>query len=90
MCVCESDLVKMKLHLITRRYYPGIRYNDEALGRVAEDLGIRFEKSIRDLPPEEQADLAATVYHCLPESTGPSRKGAREEAQRARGSKAEA
>jgi transposase len=90
MCVCESDLVKMKLHLITRRYYPGIKYNEQALGRVAEDLGIRYEKSIRNLPPAEQADLAATVYHCLPESTGPSRQGALAQAQRARGQKTEA
>ncbi|KPV40403.1 hypothetical protein AN478_06275 [Thiohalorhabdus denitrificans] len=68
MCVCESDLIKMKLHLITRRYYPGIKYNEEALGRVADDLGIRFEREIRDLDTDRQADLAATVLNALPES----------------------
>ena len=84
MCVCEHDLVRMKLHLITRRFYPGIKYNEDALGRVAEDLGIRFEKAIRDLPPAEQADLAAAVYNSLPESAGESRSGAIQEAERAR------
>ena len=74
MCVCERDLVRMKLHLITRRYYPGIKYNEEALGRAAADLGIQFEKSIRDLPPEAQADLAATVFNCLPESAARSER----------------
>ncbi|MFA9460757.1 hypothetical protein [Thiohalorhabdus methylotrophus] len=67
MCVCESDLVKMKLHLITRRHYPGIRYNEEALGRIAKNLGIRFEREIRDLDGEQQADLAAAVFLGLPE-----------------------
>ncbi|MFP4560477.1 MAG: hypothetical protein ACLFRB_07595 [Thiohalorhabdus sp.] len=74
MCVCESDLIKMKLHLITRRYYPGIKYNEAALGQVADDLGIRFEREIRDLDTDRQADLAATVLNALPESAaGPSR-----------------
>ncbi|HKJ87032.1 MAG TPA: hypothetical protein VKA48_00740 [Gammaproteobacteria bacterium] len=68
MCVCESDLIKMKLHLITRRHYPGIKYNEEALGRIADDLGIRFEREIRSLEPDQQADLAATVFNGLPES----------------------
>jgi len=71
MCVCESDLIKMKLHLITRRYYPGIKYNEAILGRFADDLGIAFEKEIRDLAEPEQADLAAKVYDRLAEATPP-------------------
>jgi len=65
MCVCESDLIKMKLHLITRRYYPGITYNDAILGQFAEALGIRAEREIRDLPEPDQADLATQVYDHL-------------------------
>ncbi|MEF8793740.1 hypothetical protein [Thiohalorhabdus sp.] len=65
MCVCESDLIKMKLHLITRRYYPGIKYNEAVLGQFAQDLGIAVEREIRQLPEPEQADLAARVYDRL-------------------------
>ena len=71
MCVCESDLIKMKLHLITKRYYPGIKYNEAILGQFADDLGIAFEKEIRDLAEPEQADLAAKVYDRLAEATPP-------------------
>lgn len=70
MCMCESDLVKMKLHLITRRYYPGVKYNEPILGRIADELGIVYEKAIRDLPEPEQADLAARVYDRLSEASG--------------------
>ena len=65
MCVCESDLIKMKLHLITRRYYPGIKYNEEVLGQIADDLGIALEREIRDLPEPQQAELATRVYDGL-------------------------
>lgn len=71
MCVCESDLIKMKLHLITKRYYPGIKYNEAVLGQFADDLGIAFEKEIRDLDEAKQADLAAKVYDRLAEATPP-------------------
>jgi|GEM_PF-3071137 len=70
MCVCESDLIKMKLHLIARRYYPGIKYNEAVLGQAAEDLGVAFEKEIRDLPEPEQAELATRVYDRLAEAAG--------------------
>lgn len=68
MCVCESDLIKMKLHLITRRYYPGIKYNEAVLGQFAQDLGIATEREVRVLPEPEQADLAARLYDRLAEA----------------------
>ncbi|HKJ71297.1 MAG TPA: hypothetical protein VKA55_06055 [Gammaproteobacteria bacterium] len=85
MCVCESDLIKMKLHLITRRYYPGIKYNEAVLGQFADDLGIAFEKEIRDLGEPEQADLATRVYERLSEAASGDRTVAAE-AGRTRGS----
>lgn len=66
MCVSEGELIRMKLHLITRRYYPGIRYQEEALGQIAEELGIRSETQVRDLSPGEQAEVASRVYDRLP------------------------
>jgi hypothetical protein len=79
MCVCESDLIKMKLHLITKRYYPGIKYNEAVLGQFADDLGIAFEKEIRDLPEPDQADLAARAYERLSEAAAPAGDAARGE-----------
>lgn len=68
MCVCEGDLIKMKLHLTTRRYYPGIKYNEAVLGQFAQDLGIATEREVRVLPEPEQADLATRVYDRLVET----------------------
>ncbi len=78
MCVGESELLRMKLHLITRRYYPGIKYDHEALGLIAEELGIGLEREIRTLSPAAQAKLAAWVYDRLPERKPP---GVREPAE---------
>lgn len=73
MCLFESDMLTLKLHFLTRRYYPGIKYHIPALTQAAGDFGIRDAKQIASLSEQECRRIAARVLHYLPESACPAR-----------------
>lgn len=73
MCLFESDMLTLKLHFLTRRYYPGIKYHVPALTQAADEFGIRDTKQIATLSEQECRRIAAHVLRHLPESACPVR-----------------
>lgn len=73
MCLFEIDMLTMKLHFLTRRYYPGIKYHAPALAQAAGEFGIRNANQVAALNEQERRRIAARVLHYLPESACPAR-----------------
>jgi hypothetical protein len=72
MCFCESDAVKILIHVKTRQRYPGIAFHEETLARVAAEFGIESTQRIRQMCEEELQILAAAVLRYLPAHACPS------------------
>lgn len=71
MCFCESDAINIMIHVKTRQRYPGVKFHEPSLARVAQEFGIRNSTEVKNLPEEKLACLAARVLDCLPSEACP-------------------
>lgn len=71
MCFCESDVVNIKIHLKTRQRYPGVKFHEATLTKVAQEFGVRNSSEFERLSEEEVARVAAAVLRYLPSEACP-------------------
>lgn len=71
MCFCESDVTNIMIHLKARQRYPGIKFHEPTLARVAQEFGIRHSSVVKQMPEEELARIAAKVLEYLPPEACP-------------------
>lgn len=71
MCFCESDVTNIMIHLKTRQRYPGVKFHEPTLARVAQELGIRHASVVKQMPEEGLARIAAKVLEYLPPEACP-------------------
>lgn len=71
MCFCETDAINIMIHLKARQRYPGIKYHEPSLTRVAREFGIRNSTEVKNMSGEELARIAARVLDCLPPEACP-------------------
>jgi len=71
MCFCESDIVNVKIHLRSKTRIPGIKYNHEALSKVAEAFGFQWSTEVDALGETEVQRLANALLAALPASERP-------------------
>lgn len=70
MCY-ELDVVQALIHIHTRRRYPGIKFHEETLNRVAIEFSIRNTTDIRAMSEMQLAELTSAVLRYLPASACP-------------------
>lgn len=71
MCFCESDSINIMIHLKTRQRYPGVKFHEPSLARVAQEFGIGHYTELKHMPEEGLARIAAKVLHYLPPEACP-------------------
>jgi hypothetical protein len=71
MCFCECDIVNVKIHLRSKRLYPGIKYDHESLSTVAEEYGFKWSTEVDALPEAAIPPMAARLLELLPDSACP-------------------
>ncbi|MDH5511782.1 MAG: hypothetical protein OEY27_01065 [Gammaproteobacteria bacterium] len=71
MCFCESDAINIMILLKTRQRYPGVKFHESTLARVAQEFGIRSSTEVKNMPGEKLARIAARVLEQLPPEACP-------------------
>lgn len=71
MCFCESDAIKILIHIKARRRFPGIRFDDAALTRTAAAFHITRTADIRSMTEPVLAELSQTLLRFLPADACP-------------------
>ena len=71
MCFCESDVTNIMIHLKTRQRYPGVKFHEPTLARVAREFDIRHSSVVKQMPEEGLAQIAARVLEYLPPEACP-------------------
>lgn len=71
MCFCESDVTNIMIHLKTRQRYPGVKFHEPTLARVAQEFDIRHSSVVKQMPEEGLAQIAARVLEYLPPEACP-------------------
>jgi len=71
MCFCESDAVNVSIHVRARQRYPGIKFHEETLRKVAREFNIRSTLEVRAMSVAQLAQLADAVLKELPASACP-------------------
>ncbi|MDA8361059.1 MAG: hypothetical protein M0Z44_03550 [Gammaproteobacteria bacterium] len=71
MCFCESDAVRILIHIKTRKQFPGIDFNESALSRTAARLHITQTAQIRKMSPSQLKHLGMTLLAFLPPAACP-------------------
>lgn len=71
MCFCESDAVNILLHVKARKRYPGIKFHEPTLAKVARRFDIKATHQIRAMNEPQLEALAAALLQELPASACP-------------------
>lgn len=71
MCFCESDAVNCLIHVRSRKRYPGIKYHEPTLSRIAREFGIDNTLKLRVLPDPEIDKLSRALLRALPPEACP-------------------
>ena len=71
MCFCESDVINIMIHVKTRQRYPGVKFHEPSLARVAQEFGFRNSTEVKTMNEEELACLTARVLDYLPPEACP-------------------
>ena len=71
MCFCETDAINIMIQLKTRQRYPGVKFHEPSLARVAQEFGIGHYTELKRMSGEELARIAAKVLHYLPPEACP-------------------
>lgn len=71
MCFCETDAVNIMIHIKTRQRYPGVKFHEPTLARIAQEFGIRQSTELKRMSEEELARIAAKVLSYLPPEACP-------------------
>ena len=71
MCFCETDVVNIMIHLKTRQRYPGVKFHESTLARVAREFGIRQSTEIKRMSAAELSRLTSQVLSYLPPEACP-------------------
>ena len=71
MCFCETDAVNMMIQLKTRERYPGVKFHEPTLARVADEFGIGHYTELKRMSGEELARIATRVLQYLPPEACP-------------------
>ena len=74
MCFCESDAVKALIHVKARKHYPGIKFHEGTLARVAAEFGLNTTSAVQALSESELRRLALTLLGRLPADHAPGRR----------------
>ncbi len=72
MCFCESDAVKILIHVKARKRFPGIRFDEETLAGVADAFAIRTTADIRAMDDEALQRLSTALLASLPPKARPA------------------
>ncbi len=72
MCFCESDAVRILIHIKARKRFPGIAYDEEALSRTAQRLHIIETGQIRRMSEPELRRMCALLLGLLPQGACPA------------------
>lgn len=73
MCFCESDAVKVLIHVKARKRYPGIRFHEPSLARLATERELRSTLELHAMSEAALDGLCAELLRILPESHCPGR-----------------
>lgn len=71
MCFCESDAVKALIHVKARKHYPGIRFHEGALARVALQFDLNTTSAVQALSEADLRRLALALLGRLPADHAP-------------------
>jgi len=71
MCFCESDVINIMIHVKTRQRYPGVKFHEPSLARVAREFGFRNSTEVKNMPEEKLSLIAARVLGYLPTEACP-------------------
>ena len=71
MCICESDAVKILIHVKARKRFPGIRFHEPSLEHVAQAFAIRTTADIRALGDAGLHELSQALLRILPTTACP-------------------
>lgn len=71
MCFCESDAVNVLIHVKARKRYPGIKYHEASLLRVAKQFQLVSTFQIHTMAEPELAALSDALLQQLPPETCP-------------------
>lgn len=71
MCICESDAIKILIHVKARKRFPGIGFHEPSLERVAQTFGIRTTADVRALGNTGLQDLSQALLRVLPATACP-------------------
>lgn len=71
MCFCETDAVNIMIHVKTRQRYPGVKFHEPTLAKVALEFGIRRSTELKNMPAEQIARITAKVLDYLPPEACP-------------------
>ncbi len=73
MCFCESDAVKILIHVKARKRYPGIRFHEPSLASVAAAHDLRSTLELQAMDAAALDRLSAELLARLPDSHCPPR-----------------
>lgn len=71
MCFCETDVANIMIHVKTRQRYPGVKFHEPTLARVAREFGIRRSAELKAMPADQIARITAKVLEYLPSEACP-------------------
>jgi hypothetical protein len=71
MCFCESDAVKILIHVKARKRFPGIRFHEASLEHVARTFAIRTTADIRAMGDAALHELSQALLCVLPPAACP-------------------
>ncbi|MDA8389606.1 MAG: hypothetical protein M0Z76_02560 [Gammaproteobacteria bacterium] len=71
MCFCESDAVRILIHIKARKQFPGIGFDESALSRTAARLRITETAQIRKMSPPELQRMSLMLLGFLPPAACP-------------------
>lgn len=66
MCFCESNAVKILIHVKARKRFPGIRFHEPSLEHVAKAFALRTTADIRALGDSGLDELSQALLRVLP------------------------